>query len=75
MSRTNETRHMKSHEICKCKCRLDASVCNSKQRWNSDNADVNAKDSLTKEYVIKELFGILAILNVSVINYVMSENI
>ena len=30
MSRTNETRHIKWHEICKCKCRLDASVCNNK---------------------------------------------
>ena len=36
MSRTNETRHMKWHETCKCKCRLDASVCNNKQRWNND---------------------------------------
>ena len=33
MSRTNETRHIKWHETCKCKCILDgASVCNSKQR-------------------------------------------
>ena len=30
MSRTNETRHIKWHEICKCNCRLDASVCNNK---------------------------------------------
>ena len=37
MSRTNETRHIKWHETCKCKCRLDASVCNNKQRWNNDN--------------------------------------
>ena len=36
MSRTNETRHIKWHEMCKCKCRLDASVCNNKQRWNVD---------------------------------------
>ena len=40
MSRTNETRHIRWHETCKCKCRLDASVCNNKQLWN--NADVNA---------------------------------
>ena len=32
MSRTDETRHIKWHETCKCKCRLDASVCNNKQR-------------------------------------------
>ena len=36
MSRTNETRHIKRHETCKCKCRLDASVCSYKQRWNDD---------------------------------------
>ena len=34
MSRTSETRHIEWHETCKCKCRLDASVCNNKQRWN-----------------------------------------
>ena len=31
MSRTNEIRHTKWHETCKCKCRLDARVCNDKQ--------------------------------------------
>ena len=34
MSKTKETRHIKWHETCKCKCKLDASVCNNKQRWN-----------------------------------------
>ena len=32
VSRTNETRHIEWLETCKCKCRLDASVCNNKQR-------------------------------------------
>ena len=32
MWRTNETKHIKWHEICKCKCRLDAGACNNKQR-------------------------------------------
>ena len=44
MSRTNETRHIKWHETCKCKCRLDASVCNHKQRWNDDKCSVNVKN-------------------------------
>ena len=30
MPRTNDTRHIKWHETCKFKCRLDASVCNNK---------------------------------------------
>ena len=34
MSRTNETRFIEWHEICNCKCRLDAIVCNNKRRWN-----------------------------------------
>ena len=36
MSRTNETRHIKWHETCKCEYRLDPIVCNNKQRWNKD---------------------------------------
>ena len=36
MSRTNETRHIVWHETFKCKYRLDANVCNNKQRWNDD---------------------------------------
>ena len=27
---------IKWHETSKCKCRLNASVCNNKQRWNND---------------------------------------
>ena len=34
MSRTNETKNIKWHKTCKCECRLDAIVCNNKQRWN-----------------------------------------
>ena len=30
MSRTNETRFIKWHETCKCKCRLDEIMCNNK---------------------------------------------
>ena len=43
MSRTNETRHKESHETCKCKCRLDASVCSNKQRWNDDKCRCECK--------------------------------
>ena len=44
MSKTNETRHIKWQEACKCKCRLDATVCNNKQRWNETNVGVNVKN-------------------------------
>ena len=52
MSRTNETRHIKWHETCKCKCRLvnvNASVCNNKQRWNNDNCRCECKELIDKE--------------------------
>ena len=76
MSRTNETRHIKWHGFCKCKCRLNASVCNNKQQRNKDKCRCEYKELiLTKEYVIKDLFGILAILIVNVINHAMLENI
>ena len=59
----------KTHRMttCKCKCRLDANV------GIKINVDMNANNLLTKEYVIKDLFGILAIVNVT--NYVMLKNI
>ena len=45
VSRTNETRDIEWYETCKCKCRLDASVCNNKQRWKKKvNVGVNAKN-------------------------------
>ena len=34
------------------------------------NADVNANNQLTKEYVLKDLFGILVIVITNVINHV-----
>ena len=39
------------------------------------NAYVNAKNGLTKEYMKRDLFGILAIVNVNVMNDVILENI
>ena len=36
MSITNKSRNRVWHEMCKCKCRLDASVCNNKQHWNDE---------------------------------------
>ena len=35
-------------QTCKCKCRLDASVCNSKQRWNKDKCRCQCKELIDK---------------------------
>ena len=48
MSRTNETRHIEWHETCECKCRLDASVCNDKQRWNNEKCRCECKELIDK---------------------------
>ena len=48
MSRANETSHIKWHKICKCKCRLDASVCNNKKRWNKDKYRCECKKLIDK---------------------------
>ena len=48
MLRTNETRHINWHETCKCKCRLGASVCNNKQRWNDDKCWCEFKELIDK---------------------------
>ena len=38
----------KRHETCKCKCRLDASVCDIKQRWNDDKCLCECKELIDK---------------------------
>ena len=70
MSRTNETRHMEWQETCKCQYRLDTSVCNNKQRWNDNKCRCECKEFLTKD-----LFRILVIVSVNVINHVILVSI
>ena len=48
MSRTNGTRHIEWHKTCKCKCRLNASVCNNKQRWNDNKCRCECKELIDK---------------------------
>ena len=62
MSRTNEARHIKWHEMCKCKCRLNARFV----IINNVGIMINA---------IKDMLGILVIVSVSVINHVILVSI
>ena len=48
MALTNETRHIKWHETCKCICRLDGIICNSKKRWNEDRCRCECKELIDK---------------------------
>ena len=57
LMRLNETRNVLWHESCKCVCRLNSLVCNSKQIWNSDtcrcdcNEDFAGIINCTKGYM------------------------
>ena len=48
ISWTNETRHIKQHETCKCKRRLGASICNTKQCWNEEKCRRECKELIDK---------------------------
>ena len=63
---SNQSKHIEWHETCKCKSRLDASVCNNKQRWNEDKCRCECREELSD----KVSFGILVIVIVNVINHV-----
>ena len=77
MSGTTETRHTEWHKMCKCECKFGANVCNNKQRWNKNKCRCECKELIDKgvQYVIKDLFGILVIVNVNVIKIVILVNI
>ena len=44
MSGVNETRFLVQHESCECKCGLNESVCNSKQKWDYDECRCECKE-------------------------------
>ena len=56
LMRLNETRNVLWHASCKCVCKLNSSVCNKKQIWNSDtcrcdcNGDFAGIINCTKGY-------------------------
>ena len=75
MPRTNETRYIEWHETCKCDCKFGAIICNNKQRWNKDKCRCECKELIDKGVWDKDLFGILVIVNMNMINHVTLVNI
>ena len=47
LSWSNQTKRTEWHETCKCKCRLDSSVCNNKQIWNEDKCRCKCREELS----------------------------
>ena len=54
MSRTNETRLIKWHEMCKFECKFGANICNNKQRWNKDKCSCECNELIDKGVLDKE---------------------
>ena len=48
MSKTNETRQIRWHITFRWKCRLDASICNNKHRWNKGKCRCDCKELINK---------------------------
>ena len=48
VSRTNEARHIKWYKTCKCRCRLDASICSNKQRSNDNKCRCECTELIDK---------------------------
>ena len=48
MSWSNQRKHIEWYETCKCKCRLDSSVCNNKQRWNENKFRCECRELIDK---------------------------
>ena len=63
------------HKTCKCKCRLDASFCNNKQRWNEDKCRCECKELIDKGIYDKGCVQNPSNWVVSVINFVILDNI
>ena len=49
MSRSNQTKQVKRHKSCKCECRLNSVVCNSKQKWSKDECNCECKELVEKQ--------------------------
>ena len=62
--RLNETRNVLWHESCKCVSRLNSSVCNNKQIWNSDTCRCDCNEDFAS--IIKDIRGIQVLANVNV---------
>ena len=65
MPAINKTRHTEWHETCKYKCRLDASVSNNKQGWNSEKYRYKCKELIEKGISDKGFIWNLVIVNVN----------
>ena len=65
---TNQTKHIEWNETFKCICRLDASVCDNKQRWNESKCRYEFREELSDIQNCDKVFLVFVIVNL--INHV-----
>ena len=70
----NETRKVLWHESCKCICKLNSSICNNKQIWNSDTCRCDCNEDFAGGMQV-DTGGIRVLANVNVIRGVNQGNI
>ena len=76
LMRLNGTRNVLWHKIYKCVCKLNSSVCNNKQIWNSDTCRYDCNEDFAGIIsLIKVPHGIQVLANVNVTYGVNQDNI
>ena len=68
-------RRIEWHQTCKCICRLDKIICNSKQRWNEDKCRCESKELVDKGVCDKRSVWNPSIVSANVANLVILVNI
>ena len=75
MSGVNEIRFLVQYEQCECKCGLNESVSNSKEKWSHNECKCEYKKLDNWSSCRVELCGILVHVTVNVIKHVKLTNI
>ena len=68
-------RFLVQHEPCECKCELNESVCNSRQKWNHNECRSECKELDNWGFCEKGYMWILVRMTASVIKHVKLMNI
>ena len=68
ITKTNESKTLRKHISCECKCKFDGRKCNSNQKWNNGKCQCECKN-LRKRHANKNIiFGVLVHIIVKIVN-------
>ena len=49
ITETNESKTLKKHALCECKCKFDDKKCNPNQKWNDDKCQHECKKHICEK--------------------------